>query len=84
MIDLQEEYKGIESNVTQKYSSEQQLYAKQLALEMAQSKNRDMLKMARYDLDFAIKKYVTELQTELTDGEQGMKIRVPHFKKLYQ
>jgi len=80
MIDLQEEYKEIESNVTQKYSSEQQLYAKQLVLEMTQSKNRDMLKMARYDLDFAIKKYVTELQKELTEGEQGMKIRVPHFK----
>jgi len=80
MIDLQEEYKEIESQITKKYSYEKQLYAKRIALEKAQAEKCDMLEKVRYDLNFAIKKYVTELQKESIKGGRGMKIRVPHFK----
>ncbi len=80
IIDLQELYKEIESCIIERYLSEQQLYAKQITLEIEYAKKYDMLKKARCDLDFAIKKYVTELQKESIKGGRGMENRVPHFK----
>lgn len=80
MIDLQKEYKGIENCDTKKYSYEQQLYAKQIMLEEIQDKNYDMLEKARYDLDYAIKKYTEDSYEKSIIGEKGMKIHVPHFK----
>lgn len=80
IIDLQEQYKEIESCITEKYSCEQQLYAKRITLEKEHTKKCDMLKKARYDLDFTIKKYVTKLQKVSIKGGRYMKNRVPHFK----
>lgn len=80
MIDLQKEYKEIESRVTKKYSYEQQLYARQIMLEKTQGKNYDMLERARYELDYAIKKYTEDSYEKSIKGQKVMKIRVPHFK----
>lgn len=80
IIDLQEEYKEIESHITEKYSCEQQLYTKRITLEKAYAEKCDMLEKARYNLDFAVKKYAAELQKESIKGEKGMKTQVPHFK----
>lgn len=76
IIDLQQEYKEIESCITEKQSCEQQLYRKQIVLEKEYGKKCDMLTKAYCDLNSSIKKYVAELQREGRD----MQIRVPHFK----
>lgn len=79
MIDLQREYNGIENNSENKTKYEQ-LYAQQVALKKAQVENWDLLEKSRYDLDFAINRYVSEMQKKSNRGEKRMNIRVPHFK----
>lgn len=80
MIDLQKEYKEIESRVAKKYSYERQLYARQIVLEKTQNKNHAMLEKASYHLDCAIEKYTEDLYEKSIKGEKNMKVRVPHFK----
>ena len=79
MIDLQKIYNGIENSIENK-SLYDKLYEKQIVLEKAQVENWDLLEKSRYDLDFAIKGYVSKLQKRSNRGEKRMNIRVPQFK----
>lgn len=80
LIDLEKEYPGIETHISQKRTHQQQLYADKLALENDLSKTRNTLKKIYPRLYSSIKNYSYMLHHDRVQGEKNMKKDIPHFK----